>query len=309
MVSVVSALSSKGIAPRRRATSRRKTSSPGQGPTPGATRHTSRARENRWVLCASTADESSPTVTAAMTLEGRTPRWYHRAPRTVYVTPAEPPSPRGSVVMHSTVDPTNLLLVLAVIAAFGVAAALVIRALERRERRAVDGYVLALWEALALARQDLRLEVNERGERFLHGTVRAQRYTLSTAAPGRVESGAVGISARIQRDPAPRVVVWATSDLPAWAPRLPRKVTTGHDEFDQIFTVHTDDEALCLATLDVGVREALLGIPGAGLVCDDAKLTLVTSLEERQVDAEFVDQVRAVVSGVCAPGEVSMMGN
>ncbi|MFO0651079.1 MAG: hypothetical protein U0326_32940 [Polyangiales bacterium] len=206
-------------------------------------------------------------------------------------------------------DTPNLLLVLAVIAAFGIAAALVIRAIEHRARKALDGHILALWESLALARQDLRLEVNERGERFLHGTVRNQRYTLSTSSPGRTASGAVGIQARIQREPRPRIVVWPTNDLPAWAPRLPRRVATGHDEFDQIFAVHTDDEALALSTLDVSVREALLGIPGAGLVCDDAKLTLVTSLEERQVDAEFVDQVRAVVAGVCAPGEVSMLGN
>ncbi len=206
-------------------------------------------------------------------------------------------------------DTPNLLLVLVVIAAFGIAAALVIRAIEHRARKALDGHILALWESLALARQDLRLEVNERGERFLHGSVRNQRYTLSTSSPGRTASGAVGIQARIQRDPAPRIVVWPTNDLPAWAPRLPRRVATGHDEFDQIFAVHTDDEALALSTLDVSVREALLGIPGAGLVCDDAKLTLVTSLEERQVDAEFVDQVRAVVAGVCAPGEVSMLGN
>ncbi len=213
------------------------------------------------------------------------------------------------MVLQPAVDTPNLLLVLAVIAAFGIAAALVIRAIEHRARKALDGHILALWESLALARQDLRLEVNERGERFLHGTVRNQRYTLSTSSPGRTASGAVGIQARIQREPAPRVVVWPTNDLPAWAPRLPRRVATGHDEFDQIFAVHTDDEALALSTLDVSVREALLGIPGAGLVCDDAKLTLVTSLEERQVDAEFVDQVRAVVAGVCAPGEVSMLGN
>ncbi len=213
------------------------------------------------------------------------------------------------MVLQPAVDTPNLLLVLAVIAAFGIAAALVIRAIEHRARKALDGHILALWESLALARQDLRLEVNERGERFLHGTVRNQRYTLSTSSPGRTASGAVGIQARIQREPAPRVVVWPTNDLPAWAPRLPRRVATGHDEFDQIFAVHTDDEALAQSTLDVSVREALLGIPGAGLVCDDAKLTLVTSLEERQVDAEFVDQVRAVVAGVCAPGEVSMLGN
>lgn len=213
------------------------------------------------------------------------------------------------MVLQPAVDTPNLLLVLAVIAAFGIAAALVIRAIEHRARKALDGHILALWESLALARQDLRLEVNERGERFLHGTVRNQRYTLSTSSPGRTASGAVGIQARIQREPPPRIVVWPTNDLPAWAPRLPRRVATGHDEFDQIFAVHTDDEALALSTLDVSVREALLGIPGAGLVCDDAKLTLVTSLEERQVDAEFVDQVRAVVAGVCAPGEVSMLGN
>lgn len=45
---------------------------------------------------------------------------------------------------------------------------------------------------------------------------------------------------------------------------------TGHDEFDQIFTVHTDDEALALGAVDAAVREALLGIPGAALVCDEA---------------------------------------
>ena len=66
-----------------------------------------------------------------------------------------------------------------------------------------------------------------------------------------------------------------------------------------------DGEALALATLDAGVREALLGIPGAGLVCDEGRLTLVTALEERQVDAEFVDQVRAVVAGVCAPHDLA----
>ncbi len=206
-------------------------------------------------------------------------------------------------------DPNSIFLVLGVLAAFAVAAALVIRALERRDRKALDGHILALWESLALARQDLRLEVNERGERFLHGTVRNQRYTLSTSSPGRAWSGSVGVQARIQRDPPPRMVVWPSGDLPAWAPRLPRRVATGHDEFDQIFTVHTDDEGAALATLDVGVREAMLGIAGSGLVCDDGKLTLVTSLEERQVDAEFIDQVRAVVAGVCAPGEVAMTGN
>jgi hypothetical protein len=211
--------------------------------------------------------------------------------------------------MQAPVDTTNLLLLLGVIAAFGLGAALVIRAIERRARKSLDGHILALWESLALARQDLRLEVNERGERFLHGTVRNQRYTVSTGSPGRIASGAVGIQAKVQRDPAPRVVVWPTEDLPAWAPRLSRRVATGHDEFDQIFAVHTDDESLALSTLDVGVREALLGIPGAGLVCDEGKLTLVTSIEERQVDAEFVDQVRAVVSGFCAPGEVSTLGN
>ncbi len=213
------------------------------------------------------------------------------------------------MVLQPAVDTTNLILILGAIAVFGLVAALVIRAIEHRARKALDGHILALWESLALARQDLRLEVNERGERFLHDTVRNQRYTFSASAPARVSGSAMGVQARIQRDPAPRMVVWATNDLPAWAPRLPRRVATGHDEFDQIFAVHTDDEALALSTLDVSVREALLGIPGAGLVCDEARLTLVTSLEERQVDAEFVDQVRAVVAGVCAPGEVSVLGN
>jgi hypothetical protein len=85
-------------------------------------------------------------------------------------------------------------------------------------------------------------------------------------------------------------------------------VKTGHDEFDQVFTVHTDDEALALGAVDASVREALLGIPGAALVCDEAKLTLVTGLDERQVDAELIDMVRAVVAGVCAPPEVTTSG-
>jgi hypothetical protein len=61
--------------------------------------------------------------------------------------------------------------------------------------------------------------------------------------------------------------------------------------------------------VDAAVREALLGIPGAALVCDEAKLTLVTGLDERQVDAELVDLVRAVVTGVCVAPEVTMSGN
>ena len=65
----------------------------------------------------------------------------------------------------------------------------------------------------------------------------------------------------------------------------------------------TDDEALALGAVDASVREGLLGIPGAALVCDESKLTLVTSLAERNVDAELVDQVRAVVAGLCAPFE------
>ena len=100
-----------------------------------------------------------------------------------------------------------------------------------------------------------------------------------------------------------RLVVWPAGELPAWAPRLPRTVKTGHQEFDEVFTVHTDDEALALGAVDASVREGLLGIPGAALVCDESKLTLVTSLAERNVDAELVDQVRAVVAGLCAPFE------
>ncbi len=201
-----------------------------------------------------------------------------------------------------TVDPINVLLVLGVLAAFGLAGALVMRAVEGRARRALEGQVLALWEALALARQDLRLEVNERGERVLHGTVRGLRYALSLTPS---LAATVSVQGRIVRVPAPRLVVWTGHDLPSWAPRLTGRVRTGHDEFDQIFTVSCDDEALALATLDAGVREALLGIPGAGLVCDEGRLTLVTALEERQVDAEFVDQVRAVVAGVCAPHDLA----
>lgn len=212
------------------------------------------------------------------------------------------------MVTVSAVEPFQLILVLALIAVFGIAASLVMRTIDKRDRHALDAQVMALWEALALARHDLRLEVNERGERFLHGTVRGVRYTLSVMSPGRGWSGTLGVTARVARDPAPRLVVWPSSDLPAWAPRLPRQVKTGHDEFDQIFTVHTDDEALALGAVDAAVREALLGIPGAALVCDEAKLTLVTGLDERQVDAELVDLVRAVVTGVCVPPEVTMSG-
>lgn len=212
------------------------------------------------------------------------------------------------MVTVSAVEPTQLILVLVVIAAFGLAAAIVMRSIDKRDRLALDAQVLALWEALALARHDLRLEVNERGERFLHGTARGVRYTLSVQSPGRGWSGTLGATARVAREPPARLVVWPSNDLPAWAPRLPRAVKTGHDEFDQIFTLHTDDEALALAAVDASVREALLGIPGAALVCDEGKLTLVTGLDERQVDAELVDQVRAVVAGVCAPPEVAASG-
>jgi hypothetical protein len=212
------------------------------------------------------------------------------------------------VVTITTVEPTQIFVALGVVALLAIAAAMVIRALERLDKRSLDGQVLALWESLALARQDLRLEVNERGDRFLHGVVRGLRYTLSTATPGRSASTSVGVRAQVQRDPAPRMVVWGSSDLPAWAPRLARVVKTGHQEFDEVFTVHTDDETLALASLDVDVREAMLGIAGAGIVCDEGRLTLVTALDERQVDAEFVDQVRAIVSGVCVPGEIAMMG-
>jgi hypothetical protein len=66
---------------------------------------------------------------------------------------------------------------------------------------------------------------------------------------------------------------------------------------------------MALGAVDAAVREALLGIPGAALVCDEAKLTLVTGLDERQVDAELVDLVRAVVTGVCVAPEVTMSGN
>lgn len=211
-------------------------------------------------------------------------------------------------MLARVVTPNQMFLVLGVLAAFILVAALVLRSLERRDKGALDAQVLALWEALALARQDLRLEVNERGERFLHGTVRGQRYTLSLVAPGRGWDGLLGVQARVQRDPAPRLVVWPSSELPAWAPRLTRTVKTGHDEFDQMFTVHTDDESQALAALDVSVREALLGIPGAALVCDEGRLTVVTSLSESQVDAELVDMVRAVVAGVCLPGEVAASG-
>jgi hypothetical protein len=202
------------------------------------------------------------------------------------------------------VEALQLVLVLAAIAAIGIVAAMVMRAIDKRERRALDAQVLALWEALALARQDLRLEVNERGERFLHGTVRGVRYTLSLLSPGRGWAGTLGATARVARNPAPRLVLWPSNELPPWAPRLPRTVKTGHDEFDQVFTLHTDDEPLALTVVDASVREALLGIPGAALVCDEGKLTLVTSLDERQVDAELVDHVRAVVAGLCASPEV-----
>lgn len=222
---------------------------------------------------------------------------------------APPPRADDCGIHALPVEPTQLLIVLGVIAAFLVFTALVMRAIERRGRKTLDAQVLALWEALALARQDLRLEVNERGERFLHGTARGVRYTLSLVAPGRGWEGTLGAQARVTRDPSPRVVVWPSSELPAWAPRLPRTVKTGHDEFDQVFTVHTDDESQALGALDVSVREALLGIPGASLVCDEGRLTVLTSLDEQQVDAELVDQVRTVVAGVCALPEVAASGD
>jgi hypothetical protein len=126
------------------------------------------------------------------------------------------------VVTVSAVEPLQLILVLALIAVFGVAAAAVMRSIDKRDRHALDAQVLALWEALALARHDLRLEVNERGERFLHGSARGVRYTLSVMSPGRGWSGTLGVTARVAREPPARVVVWPAGDLPAWAPRLPR---------------------------------------------------------------------------------------
>lgn len=216
---------------------------------------------------------------------------------------------RGTVVSVAAVDPVNLLIFLGVAAAFLIAAAALIRALEQRDKKALETQVLALWEALALARQDLRLEVNERGERTLHGTVRSQRYTVSVMSPGRGWAHMLAAQAKIQREPAPRMVVWPSGELPAWAPRLPRTVRTGHEEFDEFFTVYTDDEALALSALDVDVREAMLGIPGSSMVCDEGRLTLITGLGEAQVDAEFIDQVRAVVAGVCASGDVATTGN
>lgn len=212
------------------------------------------------------------------------------------------------MVTVSPVEATHLILALVVVALFGLAAALVMRTVGKRDRQAIDAHVLALWEALALARQDLRLEVNERGERFLHGTARGVRYTLAVQSPGKGWAGTLGATARIVREPQTRLVVWPAGELPAWAPRLPRTVKTGHQEFDEVFSLHTDDEALALAAVDASVREGLLGIPGAALVCDEAKLTLVTSLEERNVDAELVDQVRAVVAGLCAPAEADAPG-
>jgi hypothetical protein len=104
-------------------------------------------------------------------------------------------------------------------------------------------------------------------------------------------------------------VVHSGADLPKWAPRLTHKVITGHDEFDQVMGVFTDDEVLCLTVLDVSVREALLAIPGASLVCDGKQLVLASAVLESAVDAELVDAVRAVVAGVCVPAEMSTTGN
>lgn len=112
------------------------------------------------------------------------------------------------MVTVSAVEPLQLILVLALIAVFGIAASLVMRTIDKRDRHALDAQVMALWEALALARHDLRLEVNERGE-LLHGTVRGVRYTLSVMSRGW--SGTLGVTARVARDPAPRLVVWPCS--------------------------------------------------------------------------------------------------
>jgi hypothetical protein len=82
------------------------------------------------------------------------------------------------VILNAVVTPVNIAILLGAMAALGVVVGLVMRSLEQRERRALENHIQDLWTALVLARHDLRLEVNERGERFLHGTVRGQRYTL-----------------------------------------------------------------------------------------------------------------------------------
>lgn len=205
--------------------------------------------------------------------------------------------------MSEAVDNPNPILIVLIPVLFLVVGVVLITLLERRDRRNRGAEVLALWEALALARHDLRLEVNERGARTLHGTVKGLRYSLGLVDIAYGYNGILGVQARVQRASAPRLVVWPSTEPPAWAPKLPVQIKTDHDEFDQIFTVFTDDAALAQRTLGAEMRTALLSIGGAGLVCDDGKLTLVTGLDERQVDAELIDSVRVVVGTLCAEPE------
>lgn len=168
--------------------------------------------------------------------------------------------------------------------------------------RAEHDAVSVQWESLVLARQDLRLAVDERGQPTLHGRASGVPFTLGFLSRDDAMNGLLGVTAATELSLGDLVIFRGTEPLSS-VPSTSVVFSTGDADFDSVFTARATNAERARLCLDDTVRGALLAIPGGGVYLRDNVLVLVSELSAAAVDSAMIDSVVTVVTALCARGE------